>query len=118
MRDEVLRLTKGVIPPVRYACEHGVDFDSVCEACSAISVHPAHPLKNPESRHYDMVDGIEAVDRLEQMYSKEDLMAWAKISAMKYRLRIGHKDDVAKEAKKIATFEAYFKYLKEMSDEV
>ena len=82
-----------------------------------MTVEAQHPLKNPESKHYEMVDGIEAVDRLEQMYSREDLMAWAKITAMKYRLRIGHKDDVSKEATKIQTFEAYYKHLADMGDD-
>jgi len=70
-----------------------------------------HPLLNPESKHYSMIDGVEAIERMEQMYSIEDLMAWAKLTAMKYRLRIVNKDDVVKEAKKIATFEAYYEYL-------
>ena len=70
-----------------------------------------HPLLNPESQHYAMVDGVEAIERMEQMYSIQDLMAWAKISAMKYRLRIGNKDDVVKETKKIKTFEDYYEYL-------
>lgn len=70
-----------------------------------------HPLLNPDSAHYSMVDGVEAIERMEQMYSTPDLMAWAKISAMKYRLRIGLKDHADKEIKKIKTFEAYYKYL-------
>lgn len=118
-------------------CEHGVPFDSECKECEEqsklygmtidLSVEEVsckekldnskHPLKNPDSKHYSMVDGIEAVDRLEQMYSREDLMAWAKISAMKYRLRIGNKDDVSKEATKIKTFEAYYKHLESLGDE-
>ena len=60
-----------------------------------------------------MVDGVEAIERMEQMYSVQDLMAWAKISAMKYRLRIGNKDEIARENIKIKGFEAYYKYLKE-----
>ena len=72
-----------------------------------------HPLINPESKHYSMVDGMEAIARLEEMYTGSELMIWAKITAMKYRLRIGHKDDVVKEAKKIDTFEKYYKYLEE-----
>ena len=71
-----------------------------------------HPLLNPDSPHYKMVDDVEAIERMEQMYGVEDLMAWAKVTAMKYRLRIGSKDAVDKEAKKIATYEAYYKYLK------
>jgi len=73
-----------------------------------------HPLKNPDSKHYQMIDGKEAIERLEQMYSIEELMAWAKISAMKYRLRIANKDAVEKEAVKIKGFEAYYAYLQNM----
>ena len=72
-----------------------------------------HPLLNPESKHYSMVDDVEAIIRMEQLYSTEELMVWAKITSMKYRLRIGNKDDVLKEAKKIETYEAYYMYLKE-----
>jgi len=75
-----------------------------------------HPLKNPDSKHYQMVDGVEAIERLEQMYSTEELLAWAKLSAMKYRLRIGRKDDVQKETTKILGFEAYYKYLKNIAN--
>lgn len=72
-----------------------------------------HPLLNPDSKHYSMVDDVEAIERMEQMYTTEELMQWAKITAMKYRLRIGNKDDVLKEAKKIETYEAYYRYLHE-----
>ena len=72
-----------------------------------------HPLLNPESSHYSMFDGVEAIERMEQMFSREELMAWAKLSAMKYRLRIGRKGPAAEDAKKIQTYEAYYKYLKE-----
>jgi hypothetical protein len=40
------------------------------------------------------------------------LIAWAKITAMKYRLRVGKKDDPIKEIEKIKTFEAYYEYLR------
>ena len=70
-----------------------------------------HPLLNPDSKHYSMVDGVEAISRMEDMYSVEELAIWAKITAMKYRLRIGNKDNVLKEAKKIETYESYYKYL-------
>lgn len=71
----------------------------------------SHPLLNPESTHYQMVDGVEAIERLEQMYTKEELATWAKITAMKYRLRIANKDDINKEAVKINGYEAYYTYL-------
>lgn len=70
-----------------------------------------HPLLNPDSPHYKMVDDVEAIERMEQMYSTEELMIWAKITSMKYRLRIGNKDDVLKEARKLLGYEAYYKYL-------
>lgn len=71
----------------------------------------SHPLLNPDSPHYSMVDGVESIERMEQMYSKAELATWANITAMKYRLRIGKKDEVRKEATKIANYEAYYKYL-------
>ena len=77
-----------------------------------------HPLLNPESTHYSMADGVEAVTRLEEMYTYEELAVWAKITAMKYRLRIGHKDDPLKEVKKIQTYEAYYQYLNDPQVEV
>ena len=70
-----------------------------------------HPLLNPDSPHYLMVDGVEAIERMEQMYGTLELMNWSKLTAMKYRLRIGKKDSVESDAKKIATYEAYYEYL-------
>lgn len=70
-----------------------------------------HPLLNPDSKHYQMVDGVEAITRLEEMYSPKELATWAKITAMKYRLRVGNKDEVVKEVVKIKGYEAYYKYL-------
>ncbi len=72
-----------------------------------------HPLINPESTHYAMVDGVEAITRLEQMFSKDELAIWAKITAFKYRLRCGNKKQVDSQSdvKKILTFEAYYCYL-------
>ena len=71
-----------------------------------------HPLLNEDSKHYSMVDGVESIERMEQMYTIPELMAWAKLTAMKYRLRIGNKDAAEQEVKKIQTYEAYYEYLK------
>ena len=76
-----------------------------------------HPLLNPESKHYTMIGGIEAISLMEMMFTTEELMTWAKLTSMKYRLRIGNKDDVVKEAKKIETYEAYYNYLKDKLDD-
>ena len=121
MKKEVLRLTKGTIPPISkdlLAQQDRVieEMESTLRCAGAQHWQLFHPLKNPDSKHYQMVDGVEAIERLEQMYSKEELMIWAKISAMKYRLRIANKDAVEKEAVKIKGFEAYYTYLKESID--
>lgn len=44
-----------------------------------------HPLLNPDSKHYSILDGVEAIERLEQMYTTDELAIWANITAMKYR---------------------------------
>lgn len=72
---------------------------------------PPHPLLNDESKHYEMVGGVEAITLMEAMFTVEELKAWAKLSAMKYRLRIGDKDTPEKEIKKIKTYESYYRYL-------
>lgn len=99
--------------------------DACCEKCKTpedkafevierkLEADKVHPLLNPESKHYSMVDDVEAIARMEQMYSKDEMQIWAKITAMKYRLRIGNKDNVVKEAKKIETYEDYYRYLEE-----
>ena len=72
-----------------------------------------HPLLNPDSTHYKMFDGEEAIVRLESLMTKLELMAWAKGNIFKYRLRIGNKDDPTKEIIKIQGYEAYYKYLED-----
>ena len=69
-----------------------------------------HPLKNPDSTHY-LITGDESIELMEKMYTTEELMAWSKISAMKYRMRIGKKDSPEKELIKIKTYEDYYEYL-------
>lgn len=81
--------------------------------------HFTHPLKNPDSSHYAMWhngdgEAVEAIDLMEKMFTPEELLTWAKITVLKYRLRIGKKDDIAKEMKKIETYEAYVHYLEAM----
>jgi hypothetical protein len=71
----------------------------------------SHPLLNPESKHYAMIGEVEAIELMEAMFTVEELKAWAKLTAIKYRLRIGGKDDPEKEIAKIKTFEAYWRYL-------
>ena len=80
-----------------------------------------HPLINEDSKHYAMFDGKEAIVRFEQMFTIEELKAWAKLNAFKYRLRVGNKGDSTDwmlDIKKIKTYEDYYKYLEEHQDEL
>jgi hypothetical protein len=70
-----------------------------------------HPLINTSSRHYQLVDGTESILLMEQLFTIEELKAWAKITSYKYRFRVGKKDDDAKDIKKMKTYEAYYKAL-------
>jgi hypothetical protein len=71
-----------------------------------------HPLLNPNSSHYAMFDGLEAITILEQIMTVTELLAWCRGNIYKYRLRIGNKGNGASDLKKIETYEAYYKYLK------
>jgi len=74
-----------------------------------------HPLLNPESTHYQMFDGTEAITVLEAIMSTTELMAWCRGNIYKYRLRVGNKstDKSVSDIEKIKTYEAYYAYLKE-----
>ena len=86
---------------------------------------PENPLiaASANNPHYLMYDDMLAIERLEQMYTKYELMMWAKITASKYMLRIGSKiegDTVAdfdrsvlKDVRKKITYEQYYTYLKD-----
>ena len=91
--------------------KHGDVIEGDARDYMFIAEDPIHPLLNPKSKHYQMVDGVEAIERMEQMYTTPELMVWANITAMKYRLRIGNKGDVLEDAVKIAGYEAYYTYL-------
>ena len=70
-----------------------------------------HPLINPESaQHYEMF-GKQSIQMLESLYTIDELKIWAEISTMKYRLRIGKKDDPKSELAKIKTYEDYWQFL-------
>ena len=74
-----------------------------------------HPLINENSRHYQMPDGSDSIEQMELLFTREQLMSWALITSYKYRLRIGKKDDAAKEVEKINIYEKYYKYLDQLT---
>jgi hypothetical protein len=81
----------------------------------AISIAIKHPLINDESPHYEMLGGVQSIVLIEAMFTTDELMAWAKITAMKYRMRIGKKvgNHAEQEVNKIMTFENYYTYLEQ-----
>jgi hypothetical protein len=92
-----------------------VDDAFIDEAMEKMGFEPKekHPLINDNSPHYEMIGGVQSIELMEKMFTREELMAWAKISAMKYRMRIGAKDHPKNEITKIKSFEAYYRYLEE-----
>lgn len=70
-----------------------------------------HPLHNPNSPHYQILDD-EAITQLEKLFSPGELAIWAKITYYKYLFRLGKKDELEKELRKMETYENYYNYLK------
>jgi len=90
-----------------------VDDAFIDEAMEKMGFEPKekHPLINANSPHYEMLGGVQSIELMEKMFTREELMAWAKLSAMKYRMRIGAKDHPKNEVEKIKSYEAYYLYL-------
>jgi len=76
-----------------------------------------HPLLNKESKHYELIGGLQAIELLEGVMSLEELKSWAKGNYLKYQLRLGSKDNVQKELKKMATYKDYYDYLVEKDEQ-
>lgn len=109
-------ITEGTVVMSNYVRIRVGDYSNCWVSCTNNKLwepYPitGHPLLNPDSPHYKMVGGIEAIELMEKMFTREELMAWAKLTAMKYRLRIGAKDSADKEIAKIKTYEDYYNYL-------
>lgn len=69
-----------------------------------------HPLLNPDSPHYKIL-GDDSIEQFEKMFTVDELKAWAKLSYYKYMFRLGRKDSVESEIKKMKTYEDYYNYL-------
>ncbi len=73
---------------------------------------PLHPLLDEDEHgnklndHYDAGEEP-AILRLEKEEDINSLIAWSRITAKKYLLRLGYKDDEEKELKKHAAYKRY-----------
>lgn len=70
-----------------------------------------HPLLNPNSTHYQLWSGVESIELIESYLTVDELIGACKFNILKYRLRIGKKDDLEKDMTKIKTYEDYLAYL-------
>ena len=57
-------------------------------------------------KHY-LESIVEPIKVMEKMFTKEELKGFVKGNILKYRLRMGHKDDIQKEMDKIRVYEQW-----------
>ena len=50
---------------------------------------------------------VEPIKVMEKLFTKEELKGFIKGNILKYRLRMGHKDDIQKEMDKIRVYEQW-----------
>lgn len=61
---------------------------------------------NKHDKHY-LEAVVEPIKVMEKMFTKEELKGFIKGNILKYRLRMGHKDDIQKEMDKIRVYEQW-----------
>ena len=65
---------------------------------------------NKHDKHY-LEAVVEPIKVMEKMFTKEELKGFIKGNILKYRLRMGHKDDIQKEMDKIRVYEQWLENL-------
>ena len=63
-------------------------------------------VKNPQSTHYELWNGCEAIDVLKNSLTEDEYKGFLKGNILKYQLRLGKKDNVDKEIIKIKDYQA------------
>lgn len=61
-------------------------------------------VKNKDSTHYEIWQGVEAIDIIKQTLSPVEYRGFLKGNILKYQLRLGKKDNVEKEIIKIKDY--------------
>lgn len=80
---------------------------------SAEKIEKESSLKNPKSTYYEIFKGLESIDVIEKILTKEELIGAMKYNILKYQLRLGKKDGIENEIEKIKDYKsALEKYLK------
>lgn len=69
--------------------------------------------KNPKSTHYELWNGVEAIDVMKEILTYEEYVGYLKGNALKYRLRAGKKNiednAIAKDIEKAIDYERELK---------
>lgn len=71
--------------------------------------------KHGSASHYDD-QRINVIHQMEAVWGTHAVMIWCEITAFKYRMRIGKKDNPSLELKKIKWYETMAKYLKDKQE--
>lgn len=61
--------------------------------------------KNPNSKHYELWQDLEAIDIIKNTLTKDEYIGFLKGNILKYQLRLGKKDNVEKEMEKIRDYQ-------------
>ena len=75
-----------------------IELDNIVSEC-------INEVKNPKSKHYELWENFEAIDVIKLVLTDEEYKGFLKGNILKYRLRVGKKDDVLKEIEKIKDYE-------------
>ena len=62
-------------------------------------------VKNPNSKHYELWQDLEAIDIIKNTLTKDEYIGFLKGNILKYQLRLGKKDNVEKEMEKIKDYQ-------------
>jgi hypothetical protein len=68
-------------------------------------------VKNKDIKHYELWRGVEAIDIIKTILTKDEYIGFLKGNCLKYRLRAGKKDDINKELAKANDYENELKGL-------
>jgi len=61
-------------------------------------------VKNKTSTHYELWEGVEAIDIIKQTLTPEEYKGFLKGNILKYQLRLGKKDNTQNEITKISDY--------------
>ena len=60
--------------------------------------------KNPQSTHYELWNGFEAIDVLKNSLTEDEYKGFLKGNILKYQLRLGKKDCIESDMEKIEDY--------------